>query len=142
MGVGSERDRHLALAGALEQQLGGVDFAAILPETGGVEFDGHTGGLRRPQKCIVERGAILFRADAEFLGEIGVADDIEETRGGGLGQGAEIDGPDFEGIVLAPFRELAGVVDGPVFGDVMDGADEVIPGMAGGEVADPILLAG
>ena len=43
---------------------------------------------------------------------------------------------------MVPFGKFLGIVNGPGIGDVMDGANKVIPGMHRGEFADPGLMAG
>jgi hypothetical protein len=44
MGIGTECDRDITRVGHANQGGCGIDFAAGLAETGGVQFDGATGG--------------------------------------------------------------------------------------------------
>ena len=69
-----------------------------------------------------------------------MADDLEKTGTGGEREPFEISLPNFKGIALLPLRELGRVVDVPGVRHVMHGADEIVPGMARGELADPRLV--
>ncbi len=128
--------------GQVEEMRTGIDFPAVFTEPSGVDFDGDVSGLGRAEEPVVEGRAVTVRAVAEFLREVGVPDDVEEAGGGGLGEEVEVLGPDFEDIAAVPLVAPVRVVDVPGGVEVMDGADEVIPGMAPAQFADPIFAAG
>src|SRR6185295_1643929 len=69
-------------------------------------------------------------------------DSIEELGFGSHGQAFKVGGPHFERITVAPFGKLFWIVEVPGTGNVMDRADEIIPGMAGGKMANPVFVAG
>ena len=79
---------------------------------------------------------------AEFLRQIGVADDFKEAGFRRLGQPLKINGPDFIGIAVFPLGQFLRVINGPGIGDVMHRADEIIPRMPRGESANPVLVTG
>jgi len=57
MGVRAKRDGHALLKRELEDFAAGINLAAILPQTGGVEFDGAAGFFGGSQKPFVKRRA-------------------------------------------------------------------------------------
>ena len=140
--VGAEGDGDAEAVGGVEEGGVRVNLTAVFAQAGGVELDGGACLLRSGEEAFVEGGAVLLRSVAEFLGEIGVADDFEEAARGGHCQSLEINRPHFEGVATIPLGEFGGVVHIPRIGDVMNGADEVIPRMTCGEFADPLFVAG
>src|ERR1051326_2309302 len=141
-GVGGEGDGDAELEGELDDGGTGIDFFAIFAQAGGVELHGQAAAFGRFQKAAEERSAVLLRIKAEFLAEVGVGDDVEQTGFGGHGKALEVNSPNFHRVAVFPLGNLAGVVQVPGFGDIMHGANEVVPWMPCGEVAYPIFAAG
>ncbi len=106
VGVGAERDGHACLKRELEDFAARIDFLAILPQAGGVEFNGATVLFRGVQKLLVKRRAVRRRWVPEFFRQIGMADDFEETGFGGLGQPLKINRPDFAGVAVFPLGQF------------------------------------
>jgi hypothetical protein len=77
VGVRTERDRHIFATGEPEQVGGGIDFAAILSQAGGVQLDGTAGLGGGGDKFLVKRAAILGWAYAKFFRQIRMADNLE-----------------------------------------------------------------
>jgi hypothetical protein len=142
MGIGTEGDGDLMLVHQAAERFAGINFAAILAQPGRIEFDSQPFPLRGLEKALEKGCAILPGNEAEFLREIGMADDVEEAGFGRLVQAFEVSGPDVERVVVFPLGKLLRIVDDPGIRDVMDRTDEVVPGMASGEFADPIFVVG
>ena len=142
MGVGAEADGDAELRGKVDDAGAGVDFPAILAEAGGIELDGKAAALDSVQETGEQGRAVLPGDKGKLLAEVGVADDVKEAGLGGQGQAFEVGGPNLHRLTLLPLGDLGGVVNGPGLGDVMDGADEVIPGVTVGEVPNPVFAAG
>ena len=126
MGVGAKGDGEAELGGEVDDARAGIDFPAILAETGGVEFDGEAAAFGGLQETGEEGGAIFPGIKGELLAQVRVADDVEEAGFGGEGEAFEVGGPDFERLAILPAGDFSGVINGPRVGDVVDGADEVI----------------
>src|SRR5262249_48324679 len=137
----TEGDGNVVMPRKLEQFRAGINFAAILAQAGGVQFDGTTRSGSGGDELFVQRTAILFRTGAEFFWQVRVADDFEQPGFGRLGKTLEVNGPDFKRIAFFPFRELGGVVDVPRVRDIMHGTDEIIPRVPRRQFANPLFLA-
>jgi hypothetical protein len=85
MRVRAERDGH-ALLPHHEAQLGtGINLAAILPQSSGIQFHGHVLRAHRFQERLEQRGQIPIRHDTKFFGQIRVGDHVEQSTLHGLG---------------------------------------------------------
>ncbi len=142
VGVGAEGDGQVVLVGEFEQWAAGVDFAAVFAEAARVEFDGHAAALGGGEEVAEQFWEVGFGVVPELLGEIEVAEDVEVAGLDCVGEALDIAAPDAIGVLVLPLGDHGWVVDGPVIGDVMDGADEVIPRVAGGQVLDPVVEVG
>ncbi len=141
VGIRAERDRHVVLKRELEKLAARINLAAIFAEAGGVEFNGAMVLPRRRQEFLVKRRAVARGTMAEFLRQVSMADDLKQAAGGRHRQSLEIGGPHFEGVALFPFGKFVGIVHRPIVRDVMDRADEIIPRLPRGEIANPVLVA-
>ena len=143
MGVRTERDRHAFLKRELEDFAAGINFPAILAQTGGVEFDGAIVSFW-PRSEIFRKAARNSRGGRwpNFFGKSAWPMISKKPVSAALRQPLEISGPDFIGVAMFPFGQFLRVVNGPGIGDVMHRADEIIPRMPRGEFADPILVTG
>lgn len=88
------------------------------------------------------RHEIGFRDKPEFLAEINMAYYVEQAGTGSLAEPIEVCGPNLGGVSVVPCADFGGVVDVPPGLDVMHRADQVIPFVPVGKVANPILMAG
>ncbi len=78
MGVRAKSNRHAFLKRELQNLAAGINLLTILAQSGGVQFDCAVVFLRGAKESFVERGAILRRAMAELLRQIGVTDDFDD----------------------------------------------------------------
>jgi len=120
VGVGAEGDGQISLGGQFQEGAAGIDFAAILAQAGGVEFDGDIGLPGGIEEAAEHRGAVLAGPEVEFFRQIGVADDFKEAGLCRLGQPGKIEGPDLERVGLPPEGKLFGIVQGPGIRNVVD----------------------
>src|ERR1035437_5845314 len=75
--IGTKGDRHMVFKRQLKDLPARINFLAIFPQAGGVEFDGAIGGRGGGQKFFVSRRSVLRWADAEFFWQIAVADEVK-----------------------------------------------------------------
>ncbi len=85
MSVGSESQRDLFLSGHLKNPAAWIHLLAGLSQASGIDLNGHIMPFGCDQKALEERSTILLRIKAEFLGEIGMADDLKKIRLRSLG---------------------------------------------------------
>ena len=79
VGVGAEADGDAELRSEVDDARAGVDFAAFLPEAGGVEFDHQSAAFGGLQESREQGRAVLLGVKGEFLAQVGVADDVKEA---------------------------------------------------------------
>ena len=78
VGIGAKRDRDAILEREFQDRGAGINFFAILPQPGGVKFDGAAGFFCRCQKFFVKRRTVLHGADAKFFRQVNVADNVKQ----------------------------------------------------------------
>src|SRR5262249_15898271 len=105
MGVGSERDWNVSLRGQLQKSAARINLPAILSQAAGVEFDRDVFCPHDIEKPDEQRSAIFFRIITEFLAQIGVADNVEQSGLCGHGQPLEVSSPDLDRIAALPLAE-------------------------------------
>ena len=142
MCVRGKSDGHTHLPGQSHDLRTGIDFPAILAQAGGVEFEGDPFLPRRLEKAGEQRRAIPRWVIAKFLAQIGVGNGFEQSRGGRHRESLEVSGPDLEGVAGLPFRDFFGIIEVPRIGDIMDGADQVVPRMPRRQLANPLFVPG
>ena len=69
---------HTHLRGHVEDGLAWIEFFAVFAKASGVNFDGDVVDGAGLEEFSEECATVFFRIKAKFLGEVGVADDLEE----------------------------------------------------------------
>src|SRR6266850_327604 len=119
-----------------------VNLFAILAQSGGVKFHRQPIFLRGFQEFADQRRDILVRIETEFLAQVRMRDDFEQAGFRCERQALEVSRPHLIWIVPLPFGSFHWAVHIPRIGDVMDGTDEIIPGMAPCQLTNPAFVAG
>lgn len=138
MGVGGNDEADAGGAREFEKARGRIGGGAGLVPASGIELDDAASRGDDVDDRLVEPIEIAGRDVGEFFHEIRVAEDVENATIGHFRIGFPIVGPDGIDIALCPTAEPFRVVEIPV-AEVMDGADEVVPVVAGCEVCDPVF---
>src|SRR5439155_24697872 len=108
----------------------------------GAEIQGAPFLPRRLGKTRERRRTIPSWVIAKLLAQVGVGNSFEQPRGGRHRESLEVSGPDVEGVAGLPFRDFFGIIEVPRIGDIMDGADQVVPRMPRRQLANPLFVPG
>ena len=129
VGVGIDDDLDASGEGEFEQVLGGIDFADVFSEASGADFHDGVGVDEGLDDGFVVGAEVALGAEAEFFGEVRMGAEVEVTAADAFFVEMPVESPDFfHGTGFFPAGEVFGVIDIPAGGDVMDTADEVVPG--------------
>jgi len=142
VGVGVDDDLYSSGEGEFEQFLGGVDFADVLAEACGADLHDGVGVDEGLDDGFVVGAEVALGAEAEFFGEVGMGAEVEVAAADAFLVEMPVERPDFfHGTGFFPPGEVLGVIDIPSGGDVMNTADEVVPGGQGAGGFEPGLSA-
>jgi len=142
MGVGVDDDLDASGEGEFEQFLGGIDFADVFAEACGADLHDGIGVDEGLDDGFVVGAEVALGAEAEFFGEVGMGAEVEVAAADAFLVEMPVERPDFfHGTGFFPPGEVFGVIDIPAGGDVMDTADEVVPGGHGAGGFEPGLAA-
>lgn len=142
VGVGVDDDLDAGGEGEFEQFLGGIDFVDVFAEAGGADFHDGVGVDEGLDDGIVVVAEVALGAETEFFGEVGVGAEVEVSAANAFFVEVPVERPDFfGGTGLFPTGEVFGVIDIPARGDVVDAADEVVPGGQGSGGFEPGIVA-
>ena len=120
----------------------GVDFADVFAEASGTDFHDGIGVDKGLDDRFVVGAKVTLGAETEFLGEVGMGAEVEVAAADAFFVEMPVERPDFfDGTGFFPPGEVFGVIDIPAGGDVMDTADEVVPGGHGASGFEPGLVA-
>ena len=129
VGVGVDDDLDASGESEFEQFFGGVDFADVFAEAGGADFHDGVGVDEGLDHGFVVGAEVALGAEAEFFGEVGVGAEFEVAAADAFFVEMPVERPDFfDGTGFFPAGEVFGVIDVPAGGNVVDTADEVVPG--------------
>ena len=142
VGVGIDDDLDASGEGEFEQVLGGIDFADVFAEASGADFHDGVGVDEGLDHGFVVGAEVALGAEAEFFGEVGVGAEVEVAAADAFFVEMPVERPNFfDGTGFFPAGEVFGVIDIPAGGDVVDTADEVVPGGQGAGGFEPGLAA-
>jgi hypothetical protein len=142
MGVGIDDDLDASGEGEFEKVLRGVDFADVFAEASGADFHDGIGVDEGLDDGFVVGAEIALGAEAEFFGEVRMGAEVEVAAADAFFVEMPVERPDFfDGTRFFPAGEVFGVIDIPAGGDVVDTADEVVPGCHGASGIEPRLVA-
>jgi len=123
----------------LQQVETGVKLPAILAQPRGVDLDRHPVAPGRLQKPVIQRRAILRRINGKLLAQIHMPENVKKPRLRRLRQALKVSRPHLQRRALLPPGKLRRVVYRPRLRKVMNGPDEIIPGMAPRQFPNPVL---
>lgn len=142
MGVGVDDDLDASGEGEFEEFLGGIDFADVFAEACGADLHDGIGVDEGLDDGFVVGAEVALGTEAEFFGEVGMGAEVEVAAADAFFVEMPVERPDFfDGTGFFPPGEVFGVIDIPAGGDVMDTADEVVPGSHGASGIEPGLAA-
>jgi hypothetical protein len=142
VGVGVDDDLDASGEGEFEEFLGGIDFADVFAEASGADLHDGIGVDEGLDDGFVVGAEVALGAEAEFFGEVGMGAEVEVAAADAFFVEMPVERPDFfDGSGFFPPGEVFGVIDIPAGGDVMDTADEVVPGGHGAGGFEPGLAA-
>jgi hypothetical protein len=142
VGVGIDHDLDASGEGEFEQFLGGIDFADVFAEAGGADLHDGVGVDEGLDNRFVIGAEVALGAEAEFFGEVRMGAEVEVAAADAFFVEMPVERPNFfDGTGFFPAGEVFGVIDIPAGGDVVDTADEVVPGGHGAGGFEPGLAA-
>lgn len=128
--------------GEFEQFLGGIDFVDVFAEASGADLHDGIGVDEGLDDGFVVGAEVAGWAEAEFFGEVGMGAEVEVAAADAFFVEVPVESPYFfDGPGLFPAGKVLGVIHVPAWGDVVDAADEVVPGGHGASGFEPGFAA-
>ena len=144
VGVGGEGEGGAGLDAHLGEGRRRVELADGLAQAGGRELDRDTALGDRLDRGLVEGAGVALGQRPSLppdLDQVGVGEDVEQARAGGLGERLEVAAPDLVGVA-APLPDVEPLVVDRVVADEVDRADDVVEVARLEQVRGAVLGAG